>query len=66
MDSIFSFLKYIFRYKKKTVDQIVFYVSLISAATMVVHVGYITDPEVAKLTDMDFSSLKSFERPHPY
>ncbi|GEM66419.1 potassium transporter [Sphingobacterium mizutaii NBRC 14946 = DSM 11724] len=51
MDSIFSFLKYIFRYKKKTVDQIVFYVSLISAATMVVHVGYITDPEVAKLTD---------------
>lgn len=51
MDSIFSFLKYIFRYKKKTVDQIVFYVSLISAVTMVVHVGYITDPEVAKLTD---------------
>ncbi len=51
MDSIFSFLKYIFRYKKKTVDQIVFYVSLISAVTMVVHVGYITDPEVAVITE---------------
>ncbi|MBV2226073.1 MAG: ATPase [Sphingobacterium mizutaii] len=48
---MFSFLKYIFRYKKKTVDQIVFYVSLISAVTMVVHVGYITDPEVAVITE---------------
>jgi len=51
MDSLFGFLKYIFRYKKKIVDQVVFYVSLISAIMVVLHVGYITDPELAKITD---------------
>jgi len=51
MDSIYSFLKYIFRYKKKVVDQVVFYISLISAVTMVIHVGYITDPELAVISD---------------
>ena len=47
MESINSFLKYIFHYKKKTVDQIVFYISLISAIVMVLHVGYISNPELA-------------------
>src|SRR5690606_20546491 len=48
MESFYSFLKYIFLYKKKIVDQVVFYVSLISAVVMVLHVGYINDPEIAE------------------
>lgn len=51
MDSVYSFLKYIFRYKRKVVDQVLFYISLISAVVMVLHVGYITDPEVARITE---------------
>lgn len=48
MESFYSFLKYIFRYKKKIVDRVVFYVSLVSAVAMVLHVGYISDPEIAE------------------
>jgi len=51
MDSIYSFLKYIFRYKKKIVDQVVFYVSLVAAIAMILHVGYITNPDRAKITE---------------
>ncbi|MGM1429412.1 TrkH family potassium uptake protein [Sphingobacterium lactis] len=50
MDSIFSFLKYLFRYKKGIVDQVVFYASLLSTIVMVLHVGYITNPEIADIT----------------
>src|SRR5690606_20278182 len=50
MDSIFSFLRFVFRYHNKAVDQVLFYVSLICAITMVVHVGYITDPAIAEIT----------------
>ena len=51
MDSFLSFLKYIFRYRKKTVDQFVFYISLLCAVTTVLHVGYITNADIAKKTD---------------
>ncbi|MVZ66797.1 ATPase [Sphingobacterium sp. DK4209] len=47
---MFSFLKFIFRYHNKAVDQVLFYLSLICAVTMVLHVGYITDPELADIT----------------
>ncbi|MGO1786951.1 MAG: TrkH family potassium uptake protein [Sphingobacterium sp.] len=65
MESFYSFLKYIFLYKKKIVDQIVFYVSLISAVVMVLHVGYINDPEIAEKSNQAvvglFYSLFLFE-----
>ena len=51
MDSFFSFLKFIFRYHNKVVDQVLFYISLICTITMVLHVGYITDPELARYTE---------------
>ncbi|MVZ63559.1 TrkH family potassium uptake protein [Sphingobacterium humi] len=50
MDSLFRFLKFIFRYHNKAVDQVLFYISLICAVTMVFHVGYTTDPELAEIT----------------
>lgn len=65
MESFYSFLKYIFLYKKKIVDQVVFYVSLISAVVMVLHVGYINDPEIAEKSNQAvvglFYSLFLFE-----
>ncbi|MGO3266570.1 MAG: TrkH family potassium uptake protein [Sphingobacteriaceae bacterium] len=65
MESFYSFLKYIFLYKKKIVDQVVFYVSLISAIVMVLHVGYINDPEIAEKSNQVvvglFYSLFLFE-----
>lgn len=50
MDSVLSFLKFIFRYHNKTVNQILFYISLICTIVMVLHVGYITDPNLARYT----------------
>ncbi|MBL1410535.1 ATPase [Sphingobacterium sp. C459-1T] len=45
-----DFLKFVFRYRYKAVDLIMFYVSMICALTVLVHIGYITNPQVAKHT----------------
>lgn len=51
MKTIASFLKYIFRYRREVVDRILFYVSLICVLTATVHIGYITNPVVARYTE---------------
>lgn len=50
MESIASFLKFVFRYRNTVVDKIMFYVSMICALTVIVHVGYIMNPDVAVYT----------------
>jgi trk system potassium uptake protein TrkH len=50
MDSIASFLKFVFRYRQGLVDKVMFYVSMICALTVIIHVGYITNPENAIYT----------------
>ncbi|WP_206367084.1 TrkH family potassium uptake protein [Sphingobacterium sp. SGG-5] len=57
MKAIAGFLKYIFRYRKEVVDRIMFYVSLICALTVIVHVGYITNPALAEHTDRAIHSM---------
>lgn len=51
MESIASFLKFVFKYRLKVVGQIMFYVSMICALTVIVHVGYVTNPDVAVQTE---------------
>ena len=51
MESILSSLKFLFKYRIKLVDQIMFYLSMICALTVVVHVGYITDATIATSTE---------------
>ncbi|ERJ61462.1 TrkH family potassium uptake protein [Sphingobacterium paucimobilis] len=48
MKSIADFLKFVFRYRYKAVDLIMFYVSMICALTVLIHIGYITNPQIAK------------------
>ena len=50
MEGIASFLKYIFKYRVKSVDRIMFYISMICALTVIVHIGYITNEEIAAYT----------------
>lgn len=50
MESIASFLKFVFRYRRGIVDKVMFYVSMVCALTVIVHVGYITNPNVALYT----------------
>ena len=50
MESIASFLKFVFRYRKGIVDKVMFYVSMICALTVILHVGYITNPDLALYT----------------
>lgn len=50
MESIASFLKFVFRYRKGIVDKVMLYVSMISTLTVVIHVGYITNPNFAEYT----------------
>ncbi|MBE8722930.1 ATPase [Sphingobacterium sp. Ka21] len=50
MEVLVSFLKFVFTYRKKVVDQIMLYVSMICAFTVIVHVGYITDAGIALKT----------------
>ncbi|MCA5005885.1 ATPase [Sphingobacterium sp. WQ 366] len=45
-----SFLKFVFRYRQGIVDRVMFYVSMICALTVIVHVGYITNPNIALYT----------------
>ena len=51
MESIASFLKFVFRYRQGIVDKVMFYVSMICALTVIVHVGYITNPDIASYTE---------------
>lgn len=50
MEAIKSFLKFVFKYRNKVVDRVVFYASMICTLTVIVHVGYITNPELAKVS----------------
>lgn len=47
MNSLIGFLKFFFKYRNKVVDQIMLYVSMICAITVLVEVGYITNPDLA-------------------
>lgn len=47
MDSLIGYLKFFFKYRSKVVNQIMLYVSMICAITVLVEVGYITNPKVA-------------------
>lgn len=51
MNGIASFLKYVFRYRKEVVDQIMFYLSLICVLTVTVHIGYIENPAIARYSE---------------
>lgn len=51
MESITSFLKFVFRYRKGIVDKVMFYVSMICSLTVIIHVGYITNPQLAFYTE---------------
>ncbi|MFZ4862742.1 TrkH family potassium uptake protein [Sphingobacterium sp. Mn56C] len=50
MAAILSFLKYVFRYRSKVVDQVMLYISLLCTFTVIIHVGYITDAAVGHKT----------------
>ncbi|TJZ59762.1 ATPase [Sphingobacterium olei] len=52
MEVLVSFLKFVFKYRKKVVNQIMFYVSMICAFTVIVHVGYITNADIAAKTEI--------------
>ncbi|EFK58515.1 ATPase [Sphingobacterium spiritivorum] len=47
-----GFLKFIFKYKNKIIDICMFYVSMICAFAVILHVGYITDPKIAKVFEV--------------
>jgi trk system potassium uptake protein len=49
IDSILSFIRFVFKYKNGLVDKIMFYVSMICAAIVIFNVGYVTDPALGKL-----------------
>lgn len=51
MNVIFGVLRYLFRYREKRVDQALLYISLSCALTVMFHVGYITNSEIAGLTE---------------
>lgn len=51
MEAVISFFKILFKYRTKLVDQIMFYLSMICALAVVVHIGYITDKEVAEISE---------------
>lgn len=57
MKAIASFLRYVFRYRKEVVDQILFYVSLICVLTVTIHIGYVTNPAVALYTERAISFM---------
>ena len=47
MESIIGYLKYFFKYRNKVINQFMLYASMICALTVIVEVGYITDPVLA-------------------
>lgn len=48
MNSLLEFLRYFFKYRKKVINQIMLYISLICILTVIIEVGYVTDPILAK------------------
>lgn len=44
VDSILSFVRFVFKYKNGLVDKIMFYASMICAVIVIFNVGYVTDP----------------------
>lgn len=50
MRALLGFLKYIFKYREKRVDRILFYISFFCIAVVVLHAGYITDRTIASIT----------------
>ncbi|WP_433901774.1 TrkH family potassium uptake protein [Sphingobacterium puteale] len=44
IDSILSFVRFVFKYKNGLVDKIMLYASMICAAIVIFNVGYVTDP----------------------
>lgn len=51
MDSIIGFFKYLIKYKSRRVDQVMFYVSMACALITITHIGYITDREIASVSE---------------
>lgn len=51
MGRFIEFLKYLVKYKNKRVDQGMFYLSMICFNVVIIHVGYITDPYLAAVTE---------------
>lgn len=49
VNSILSFVRFVFKYKNGLVDKIMFYVSMICAAIVIFNVGYVTDPTLGVL-----------------
>jgi len=49
VDSILSFVRFVFKYKNGLVDKIMFYVSMVCAAIVIFNVGYVTDPTLGTL-----------------
>lgn len=49
VDSILSFIRFVFKYKNGLVDKIMFYVSMLCAAVVLFNVGYVTDPVLGTL-----------------
>lgn len=49
VDSILSFIRFVFKYKNGLVDKIMLYVSMICAAIVIFNVGYVTDPILGDL-----------------
>ena len=57
MESFASFLKFLFRYRQGLVNKVMFYVSMICALTVIIHVGYITNPDIAIYTSKSISCM---------
>lgn len=49
VDSILSFVRFVFKYKNGLVDKIMFYTSMICAVIVIFNVGYVTDPALGIL-----------------
>lgn len=50
MSVLLGFFKYLFKYRVKLVDRVLFYISLVCAMFVLVHAGYITDSNTAAIT----------------
>lgn len=44
-----NFFHFIFKYKNRTLDQVMLYISLACALVVIFHVGYLTDPAIGEL-----------------
>ncbi|MFD1771724.1 TrkH family potassium uptake protein [Sphingobacterium suaedae] len=51
MEAIVSFFKFLIKYRNKLVDQVMFYLSMVCALMAITHIGYITDREVAHISE---------------